>query len=502
MLRLLWVFICLLSFNAWALSDKPVVKIVALEMPGYTNSNGSGTYWDMMNAIFSSDYQLNFIAASPSEFARYIADKGADIYIGTNLEQPQGLIVTSQHIDIRYAIYLLHQQAAFDLNLLPTLIVAAKRDGYLQSALKQSNGLYQVDSIENITKLIENQRVDAALSYSYNLSLSDPKNRLKTLKLQPEMKVYAGFNNEGVGQQLAKVFEQRFPVLINDGTIASTFANNAEYSHANLLRHTGNKQISWHIIPKKFDPKTKKLSPVASEVFMAQGIDSLMPNIDLNIKFNSMRQLKNELINNENTCVHNIVKNTERESYAYFSKPSYVFLPPRIIMKNDRVKQLDFNDFAINGVVDMKQLFIQYPELRVSVVQDSNTDKVLRENVSQEVIERLYYSKDNSLNNTFSLFLSDRVDAVITWPSLISSVLDDRETSETLTSYQISNFEETGITTYIACSKSKVGTEMIDRINHIFSDAKNRDTLFAPEYLKMDANSKATFRTLLRTYYQ
>jgi polar amino acid transport system substrate-binding protein len=502
MLRLLWVFICLLSFNVWALSDKPVVKIVALEMLGYTNSDGSGTYWDMMKAIFSSDYQLNFIAATSAEFDRYIADKSADIYIGTHLERSQGLIVTNQHIDIRYAVYLLHQQNTIDISQLTSLTVAAKRDAYLQRVLKQSTGIYHVDSIENINKLIENKRVDAALSYSYNLSLSDPKKRLKTVKIQPEMKVYTGFNNEGVGQQLAKVFEQRFPVLINDGTIASTFANNAEYSHANLLRHAGSKQISWHIIPKKFDPQTKKLSPVASEVFMAQGIDSLIPNIDFNIKFNSMRQLKDELINNENTCVHNIMKNTERESYAYFSKPSYVFLPPRIIMKNDRAKQLDFNDFSVNGEVDMKQLFIQYPELRVSVVRDSNTDKVLREHVSQEVVERLYYSKDNSLNNTFSLFLSDRVDAVITWPSLISSVLDDRETSETLTSYQISNVEETGITTYIACSKSKVGMEMIDQINHIFSDAKNRDTLFAPEYLKMDANSKEAFRTLLRTYYQ
>jgi len=174
MLRIAIVLTLLVSSVSWAFEEKPALTVVALEMPSYAEQNGKGVYWDILKAIFASEVKLQLIAATPAEYQRYLDNKAADIFVSTQAHKSPQLIYSDQHIDIKHAVYLLGMDEQFDHSRLSQLIIAARKDQYLQSLLPNKNTIYQLESIENIHQLIKRKRVDAALVYSFNLIVYMP----------------------------------------------------------------------------------------------------------------------------------------------------------------------------------------------------------------------------------------------------------------------------------------------------------------------------------------
>lgn len=487
-----------LQANAW--SNKSTINVVSLEMPGYAEQNGTGVYWDIIRAVYGDEYQLNLIATTALNYQQHIKNKAADIFISTQSTTAGVLNYSAQHIDIKYGVYLLHIDENDDHQTTKPLTIAARKDQYLQSFAPQGSTIYQMESIENIHQLVNRKRIDAALSYSFNLHLSDPTGKLHEDQIAEAQKVFLGFND--LALPLKSQFETTFPKLLAKGDVASLFPTISAYEHANFFGHADKQKVYWNIVPKRFNEQTKELNVLNSEMAFTQQVEPYLNDVDLHITVNSMRRLKQSFIEADNICVLNIMKTSKRESFALFSKPSYSFLKPKLIMKNNVSDAHNLQRLSEQGELDFFHLMTQRPQLKITVIKGSNTHQVLNKHFGQAINDYLYLKDNTSINQTFSLMMSDRVDAVITWPSLISFLIDDVNIADSLVSYNLAGFNTPEVVSHIACSKSDIGKEVIDQFNKVMADEKHRNAILKAEYDKLDVNSAQELKRLMSSFYQ
>jgi len=489
-----------LSLPAIARNEKNAITVVALEMPGFTEQNGQGVYWDIVKAIYASEYQLNLIATTALNYHQHMKNNTADIFISAQHAKSPELDYAAQHIDIKYGVYLLHTSEHFTHSNEKPLTIAARKDQYLQSFAPKNSTVYQMDTIENIHQLVNRKRIDAALSYSFNLHLSDPTGQLHEDQIATAQKVFLGFSKQG--QALKRRFETAFPLLLKKGDIAALFPTITAYEHANFLGQADKQKVYWNVVPKRFNEKTKELNVLNSEMAFTQQIESYLDKVDLHITVNSMRRLKRSFLDADNICVLNIMKTPAREAFALFSKPSYSFIKPKLIMKKSVAKAYKLHNIAAQGEVDFFHLSAKIPQLKVTVLKNSSTHQSLNNHFGQAIDDYLYLKDNTSINKTFSLMMSDRVDAVITWPSLISFLIDDENIADSLVSYNLTGFNTSEVISYIACSKSELGKDVIEQFNSVMADEKSRNNILQAEYDKLDANSAQELKNLMKSYYQ
>ncbi len=497
MLKLVVALVLAISFNVCAI-EKPTLRFIALEMPGYTSADKTGVYWDILRALYGKQYHLKFAAASPAQLSHHLERGDVDGVIGTHLLNNSSWVTPQQHIDLRYALYLLSldsKETKFD-----ELIIAARKDAYLQSVAADKGSIYHIEKIENVLRLIEKQRVDAALTYSYNLHLSDPTGVLTETEVVPEKKVYITFNRQHI--TLAEDFEQDLAQLKASGQLKTVFGSDAQYSHANLNHQPAKQKVPWHIIPKRFDPETGRMNALQSEVLFSQQLESYFSDIDLHIKLNSMRSITNVLSNSSNACAFNIYSSASRKEYAIFSKPTYVFLKPRLLIKKDSKVVPIVNDLVEQGGIDLERLFVMHPQVRVAVAKNGHTYRILKKDLPQNLMEHIHVQEDKALSRTLQLLLTDRVDAIITWPNVFSLLINDEQTAKKITSFDVQNLTLQHNVSYVACSKSELGHKVIEQVNQVLTDTQRRTKLFEAEHAKLDGASVKEFKAVLDSFYQ
>ena len=497
MLKLVVVLVLAISFNVFA-TEKQTLRFIALEMPGYTSADKTGIYWDILRALYGKKYNLKFAAASPAQLAHHLDKGDVDGVIGTHLSNDDHWIVSQQHLDLRYAVYLLSLDSS-QTNA-EQLTIAARKDAYLQMVAGKRGSIYHIDNVENVSRLIDKKRIDAALTYSYNLHLADPTGVLTETMVVPEQKVFLAFNRKHLS--LVEGFEQALTQLKSSGQLKKIFGSDAQYSHANVDNQPAKQQVQWHIVPKKFDPETKKMNALPSEVAFSQQLESYFSDFDLHIKLNSMRRVTDILPASSNACAVNIFKSPSREEYAVFSNPSYVFLKPRLLIKRDSKAIPLVNDTIEHGEVDLERLFVMHPQVRVAVAKNGHTYRFLKKDLPEHVMENIHVQEDKTLDRTLKLLLTDRVDAVITWPNVFSLLINNEQTAQKITSFDVQNLSVQHNVSYVACSKSELGHKVIEQVNQVLADPQRRAKLFEAERAKLDEASAYEFKNMLDSFYQ
>ncbi|NMP30363.1 transporter substrate-binding domain-containing protein [Thalassotalea sp. M1531] len=493
-----FLVLIILPSIAWA-TNKPLLRIVAPEIPQLINTDGTGTYWNIIKAIYQPHYKLQLSTALPSEIARLKQEEFADAFIsfGKNTNSVND-VFSKQHIDTRYSIHLLYNPAQFEYTTPSSLehkVVATTREFTTLDILPYNTQMYQVDSIANINKLVHNKRIDALVTYSYNVHLSDPEQSLTSVEIAPAQKVYLQFPSTN-GQRLADEFDAAMAKLLADKEIEQYFEKEADYLHANFFNTSQNNQIDWHLVPKKYSQDSKKLEALEQEIHFSSYIDRQLSNIDLDIQVNSSRIIFEHFKTQDNQCALNISKTEERQLIAYFSLPSYVFLAPRLLTISGSKIEQELSNQSVN-TISLEHLLIPAPQYRIAIIDGGNTEKVLLKSYSQDLLDNLVQISDVPQNKILPLLLNKRVDAVIVWPSLIPNIIADSKVSNQLTTFGLNKLVSNYQYSYIACSKSEKGLAMIEAINLLLEQKKHRSALFDETLSTMDNQSVVQFKELL-----
>lgn len=228
------------------------------------------------------------------------------------------------------------------------------------------------------------------------------------------------------------------------------------------------------------DKATGNLTLLACELLMNDLIQQHMPNYSLTHHSLSAINALHRLQQNQTTCVIGILKNDKREKYAYFSNPSYVYLPPKLVGLTDNLEQ--FIASYVN-TTSIKQLITENPNLRIGINKQLSVNKALISALTSAQKQNIMIFDNSSYDNILLLLTEHKIDATIIWPSIIPSIKRNIVDLTKLRSVTISESIGKEVYSHIACSKGPEGKQIIDSINSILANK----TLMTPYYQKVSS---------------
>ena len=231
----------LISVNAYAEQERELhfkrnqiksINIVAPEWEDYTNADGTGMYWEILQAIYSNqDIKLKPSSVSWNRALKMVTKY--QIYnaiVGEYLDSEEPLLFPKYPIDVEYlAVLSKNSEAAFvDMSSL-----AGKRVGWLKDYdLIDENEidftLREYRTVQQGLKLLDEGKLDfiidewdelaSALS-SNNLSLDDYQ-----MKNMPEgTDVYVAFADNAISKVLIEVYNEEVEVMVKSGSMQAIY---------------------------------------------------------------------------------------------------------------------------------------------------------------------------------------------------------------------------------------------------------------------------------------
>lgn len=235
----IFLVIITLLFSPYLIAQ-PIV-VVTEEWEGYTNENGDGVYWEVIDAVFNKLgilYERSLVPWARAE--KEIRSGTADIIVGAYYSQGQGIVFPKWHLSVEEDLMaVIHKtdkntwqsklntkpvvwirgygfEKHFAKNILFKEVNSTKQGLKLISV---NRGLAHIDYLSAITPALKNIDVD-----SQNLS---------TVKFRDGTKIYVGFSEAGGALHYISAFDEVMEKFVKDGTIERIYKR-------------------WNIDPKKF----------------------------------------------------------------------------------------------------------------------------------------------------------------------------------------------------------------------------------------------------------
>lgn len=219
----------------------PAGKISAISgsWQGYTDTP-QATYWRMLRRAFAE--QRVEVETQPSNWKRAkqaFAEGRFDMLIGAYaFEIPPGALLSDVHIDYEYPVVAVGTDAQ-SLALMLDRGEPGKAChvlGYeFVKWLPVNIEIYETSTVENCLKLLQNQRVDMLVDFSYNLT-DEELTGFAQREIKEALPLFVAFQNSNRGHLLKKIFEQGFRDLVASGEVADYFPDQFSYRQARLTK--------------------------------------------------------------------------------------------------------------------------------------------------------------------------------------------------------------------------------------------------------------------------
>ena len=495
-MRLIFLFcFLLLSFNASA-QDKPPLTIIAEEWPSYTNADLTGTYWDIIRAIYGDDYQLNLKTVSWKKALNNVSAKQADIIIGVYRGQRADILIPEYHIDMDSALYILYDDSLHNINSLADLenLTIAGRNHYVSTdILPQSTTFYAVDSVKGINKLIFNQRIDGALVFALDVYSADPSGTLSIKRLTSKRKMYLGFADTPRAQKLMDQFDKKMQQLLAENKIKPLFNEAVYYEFAGFNHREAQPTISLQLITSIYDKHQQTLITTKQDRHTASLLAEELPQYNFDIQLSSVRVVSEEMKNlTASTCVVGFAKKPTRMGSYLFSLPIYTYIKPRLILLEENNSLIPTQALTDN-TISIEKLFSAASTFRLASMDNSDAYTALKNVLSTQQYQRIFNIDAGPTKNILALLLAKRIDALVLWPHELSNIIDSTIDVNKLVSYEISESIGNNINTYIACNNTPTNTEFIAAVNSLLQQEKFPDTLFNDLLRRLDPQSAMAF---------
>ncbi|WP_425666728.1 substrate-binding periplasmic protein [Vibrio tubiashii] len=212
------------------------IKVVSEEWQGYTNSDGTGLYWEIVIAVFSSAGIQVELSTKPWKRAKQLVEKkAADAYVG-DYYYPQenlGFLYPRWHISIEEDVVVRFRSGALDWenrrygSLDEKKVAWVRGYDFDQGFLKGVRLIkVEVDNVAQGLKLLEKGRVDALVDYDSALSMHAPStsaSQFVTVVTKKGEKLFVVFSDSENSSALATIFDMEMERLVKNGTIAELY---------------------------------------------------------------------------------------------------------------------------------------------------------------------------------------------------------------------------------------------------------------------------------------
>lgn len=191
---------------------------------------------------------------------------------------------------------------------------------------------------------------------------------------------------------------------------------------------------------------------------------------------NSARAISN-LKEKQNHCFSGLNKNPSREKFIEFSDFFMLSLPNEIVIKKNNYNM--FSPFIeSNGFINFKKL-LGNEKLNFAYTKNRSynpfIDKIIKTNKDKKNI--LYRPASDLTSGFLNMLREDRADYIIEYPTMVAY----HSNNEFIT-IPIKN-ANTHFPVYIGCSKTKIGKEIIQKINLVIKNNKDLLNSFYASHL-------------------
>lgn len=201
----------------------------------------------------------------------------------------------------------------------------------------------------------------------------------------------------------------------------------------------------------------------------------------------------------EHVCSVGLYKTPEREEFMYFSLPSFLTLPPVIIIKKDRHSA--FNNRASVGLGEI----LNNKTLMIGLVKDrsygTTLDDILAEHKEQKNVVK--FTGQELSNNLFKMLMMDRLDGLIGLPEEALYQAEQMGIRDQLMTLIIEENQNNynGWMSAVGCSRNEWGRTIIARINQVLLKQRPTEQYRAAYERWLDPNSIENYRKVYREVF-
>jgi len=213
------------------------ISFIAGSWLDYTNADGSGVYWDIIDRLFDRDFVITKKTSTWARALRAFEQNKIEVLVGAfRKEIIAGALYSSFHIDYEYPLYaffrnkdVLTRFKAQDKSLSACLNSGAsllkyaefiKKDNVIETSLKQCE------------LLIAKGKVDVIIEFDYNLSTVTQA--LPRVELREASPMFLVFHNTPKGHFLKHYFDENISRLARDNVLEKIFPDQITFKQAHI----------------------------------------------------------------------------------------------------------------------------------------------------------------------------------------------------------------------------------------------------------------------------
>jgi polar amino acid transport system substrate-binding protein len=224
--------LCPMCFPAAAGSSPEEIILASEEMANATNKDGTGLYWDIFRAVYEPvGIKTKFIIRSYKGSVSLVKKRQADAAVGVHPEKIQGALSSMYPFVKDYVLVLFKKNRLNQWDGQETLknkrvgwIKGYAYDEYLEVPVIKK----EFASRDSILRQLDKDQIDFFMDTRndvesvLNNGIIDVSRY--TVETVLELERYLVFANNKKGQELKKIFDYRFPHLVQSGELDRLFA--------------------------------------------------------------------------------------------------------------------------------------------------------------------------------------------------------------------------------------------------------------------------------------
>ena len=229
---ILFFVLCPICFSALAGSPPAEIVLASEEWANATNKDGTGLYWDIFRAVYEPvGIKTKFIIRSYKGSVSLVKKNQADAMVGIHPEKIQGALSSRYPFVKDYVLVLFKKNNLYQWNGQETLknkkvgwIKGSSFDEYLEVPVIKR----ELAKRENILRRLDKNQIDFFMDTRNDVESVLNKGIIDvthyTVETVLELERYLVFADNRKGKELKKIFDDRFPRLVESGELDRLFA--------------------------------------------------------------------------------------------------------------------------------------------------------------------------------------------------------------------------------------------------------------------------------------
>jgi len=228
---ILFFVLCPICFSALAGSPPVEIVLASEEWANATNKDGTGLYWDIFRAVYEPvGIKTKFIIRSYKGSVSLVKKNQADAMVGIHPEKIQGALSSRYPFVKDYVLVLFKKNNLYQWNGQETLknkkvgwIKGSSFDEYLEVPVIKR----ELAKRENILRRLDKNQIDFFMDTRNDVESVLNKGIIDvthyTVETVLELERYLVFADNRKGKELKKIFDDRFPRLVESGELDRLF---------------------------------------------------------------------------------------------------------------------------------------------------------------------------------------------------------------------------------------------------------------------------------------